>query len=111
MASQTLYGSAALLPDPSTSTFPLKSIHYACGIDTEASAGALTACTIQFSGVKAAGGETVVQELVFDPAPSINEYDKTEFADTFGGLGRVDVTVIASTVTPELTVPLFNTVE
>ena len=53
----------------------------------------------------------VAQEPVFDPAPSINEYDKTEFADTFGGPGRVDVTVIASTVTLELTVPLFHNVE
>lgn len=53
----------------------------------------------------------VMRELVFDPALLIIEYDKTEFADTFGGLGRVDVTVIASTATSELTVPLFNTVE
>jgi len=46
--------------------------------------------------------------LVFDPALLINEYNKTEFADTFGGLDRVDVAVIASMVTPELTVPLFG---
>lgn len=60
MASQTLYGSAALLPGLFTNTFSLKSIYHACGVNTEASAGALTACTIQFSSVRAAGGETVV---------------------------------------------------
>ena len=92
VASQTLYGSAALLPGPSTSAFSLKSIYYACGVNTEASTGALTACMIQFSDVKAAGGETAVWGLVFDPALLINEYNKTEFADTFSGLGRVDVT-------------------
>lgn len=48
---------------------------------------------------------------MFSPALLINEYNKTEFADTFGGLDRVDVAVIASTVTPELTVPLFGNAE
>ena len=48
---------------------------------------------------------------MFDPALLINEYNKTEFAGTFGGLDSVDVAVIASTVTPELTVPLFGNAE
>ena len=48
---------------------------------------------------------------MFDPALLINEYNKTEFADTFGGLDRVNVAVIVSTVMPELTVPLSSNAE
>lgn len=86
-------------PNSTVVSFSMKSICYSCFTNA---ANAAESCTIQLAGRRLAslGGDTVVQELIYNPtllqtlekAP----FNCTTFPATFAGLDRVDVALISA---------------
>ena len=67
-------------------------------------------CTIQLTGVKLGTGNTVVQELVYNPGllPVADTFAVAYFGDNFKGLTRVDVQLADAPVPGMLIVINFD---
>ena len=65
-------------------------------------------CTIQLAGKKYGTGNTVVQDLVYDPGLLGNKLNKTTFGADFVGLTEVDVTLASSPVGDPETVIIID---
>jgi hypothetical protein len=67
-------------------------------------------CSLQFTGVKYATGETVVQVLQFNPKPLLtpSPFACTTFPDTFNRLSSVSVQLLQAPTPEALTVVLFD---
>jgi len=69
-----------------------------------------TTCTIQLTGVKYGTGQTVLQELLYDPAllPVGQSFAMKTFPTSFTNLVEVDVQVPSAAVDTALVVVTFD---
>ena len=91
--------------------FDMDSLFLFCAANLEVPVGPVfVGCTLQFTGVRASDGQTVVQEGSFNPAtlPTANKYTFVQFSKDFTGLKSLSIQLIQSVTPQRLTVPIMD---
>ena len=102
-------GFRADYPNSDTVAFDLKSLCYACGVNTETPTGIASGCTLRFDGVKYGSKQTVTKDLVYKPSSSPPYmYTCITFDAGLQKLTAVNITITKATTAIATTVDLFD---